>query len=93
MEDFVKIDNGKRSRFGVVASLVKEEDGKIRLIFDDVKNQSCANKGPWSYLNLFTFNDYEKSKDLALELSEAELAEIGCNLLIRLGVLHGNARK
>ncbi|WP_139309962.1 hypothetical protein [Teredinibacter haidensis] len=84
----MSIDEGKRSQSGVVSSLVELDDGKVRLIFDDVKNLSSADKGPWQYHTLFTFNDYDKSKVFGHDLSESELAEIGFNLLVRLGVLH-----
>ena len=89
----MKFDEGKRSQSGVVSSLVELNDDKLRLIFDDVKNISSNGRGPWEYHTLFTFNDYDKNKILSHELSESELAEIGFNLLVRLGVLHENPIK
>ena len=82
------VDEGKRGSSGIVASLVETEPGQLRLILDDVKNESTSGRGPWSHHVLFTFKDYTAEDILAQKLSEKELADIGFNLLVRLGVLH-----
>jgi len=86
----VETDNGKRGSAGLVLSLVESKPGRLRLVVDDVKNKSGFDQGPWVHHVLYTFKDYETTKITKQEMSDVELAEIGSNLLARLGVLHNN---
>jgi hypothetical protein len=83
----VETDNGKRGPCGVLLSLVEGKPGELRLVLDDVKNDSELGRGPWRHHSMFTFKGYEEKHITDLKLSEKELAEIGFNVLARLGAL------
>ena len=42
-------DNGKRGSSGVAVSLVDIALGQLRLVLDDVKNESGSDRGLWSH--------------------------------------------
>lgn len=84
----METDNGKRGSSGVVLSLVETTSGNLRLVIDDVKNESGSNRGPWAHHVLYTFKDYNADQIKNQELSEKELADFGFAVLVRLGVLH-----
>jgi hypothetical protein len=86
----VETDNGKRGSNGVVLSLVESVPGKLRLVADDVKNESGSDRGPWTHHVLYTFKDYDADQIKNQKLSDKELAEFGFAVLVRLGVLHDN---
>lgn len=85
----METDDGKRSASGLVLSLAENNPGELRLILDDVRNESDSGRGPWRHHALFTFKQYSERDITDLKLSEKELAEIGFNVLVRLGVLRG----
>ena len=80
----MEVDDGKRANSGVVCSLLELEDGKYRLVLDDVSNSQETTKGTWRHEVVFTWKEYDKNEIEDYELSEKELAEIGFNLLARL---------
>ena len=84
----METDNGKRGASGVVISLVDVAPDKLRLVLDDVKNESGSERGPWNHHVLYTFKDYGANDIKNQKLSEKELAEFGFAVLVRLGVLH-----
>jgi hypothetical protein len=84
----METDNGKRGASGVVVSLVDIAPGQLRLVLDDVKNQSLSERGTWTHHVLFTFKDYTADDIINHKLSDKELADIGFNLLVRLAVLY-----
>jgi hypothetical protein len=84
----METDNGKRGASGVVISLVDVGNSKLRIVLDDVKNESGSKLGPWSHHVLYTFKDYNADDIKNQQLSDKELAEFGFNILVRLGVLY-----
>ncbi|XXF77741.1 hypothetical protein P2318_32535 [Myxococcaceae bacterium GXIMD 01537] len=82
-------DTGERGRAGVVASLVENPDGSLRLLFDDLDRLPDTEPPVWRTQVLFTFKDYDKERVLGGKFSKEELAEIGENVLIRLVALSG----
>ena len=89
----MQTDNGKRGSSGVVLSLAESAPGKLRIVADDVKNESGSELGPWSHQVLYTFKDYDASDILEQRLSDKELAAFGFSVLVRLGVLHAHPIK
>jgi hypothetical protein len=83
----VEGDDLKRGSCGVVCSLREIGNGRLRLILDDVKNESGAMEGPWQHHVLFTWKDYDVDQIVDLKLSEDELAEFGFHILARLVAL------
>jgi hypothetical protein len=84
----MKTDNGKRGASGVVISLVDVAPGKLRIVLDDVKNESESECGPWSHHVLYTFKDYRADDITNQKLSDKELAEFGFAVLVRIGAHH-----
>src|ERR1700693_3270083 len=83
-------DNQKRGRMGVVASVVKRPDGRVRLVFDDLE-RSDSN---WRTLGLYTWKDVSQRVFRSLKLTDKQLAEIGVALVVRLLALekHSSSR-
>ncbi len=84
----METDNGKRGGSGVVISLVDVAPDKLRIVVDDVKNESRSERGPWRHHVLYTFKDYRAGDITNQKLSDKELAEFGFAVLVRLGALH-----
>jgi hypothetical protein len=83
----MEADDDIRSNQGVVCCLRELGEGKLRLVMDDVSNESKTTSGPWEHSVLFTWQDFEELEIMELELSEKKLAEIGLNVLVRLVAL------
>jgi hypothetical protein len=83
----VETDDAKRGACGVAVSLLDLQNGQLRLVLDDVKNERGAAHGPWLHHTLFTFKDYAAADLAELKLSEKELADFGYSVLARLGAL------
>ena len=77
-------DDSIRSSAGVVCCLRELPNGQLRLVLDDVANQSESTSGPWEHRVLFTWKDFEARAIDSLELSESELAAFGHSVLARL---------
>ncbi len=75
-----------RNRNGVVCSfsLLKLNNGKVRIVVDDVVNSKATNDQTWEHENFFTFKDYDSASFENLELSESEFADFGHSILARL---------
>ena len=82
-----------RSYYGVVASLQLHEDGKVRLVLDDVCSQTDYWPQVWQSHCPFTQNDFDRQAFLASELSEQQLAHIGLILVARLSALTTNQQQ
>lgn len=80
-------DDRKRGSCGVVCSLREIGNGRLRLVLDDVKNESGFMPGHWKHHVLFTWKDYEVGQIVDLKLSEKQLAGFGFNVLARLVAL------
>ena len=84
-----EMDDQKRGPEGVVCSIQSLENGKLRIVMDDVSNTGGSSKGPWEHRVLVTWKDYEATELKNLEsLSESELAGFGHYLLARLMAVH-----
>jgi hypothetical protein len=84
LEPMMEVDDQGRGSSGVVCSLYETKEGRLRLVLDDVKNESGSNQGPWTHHVLFTFKDYDMKEVINLGFSESELAEFGFNIFARL---------
>jgi hypothetical protein len=79
-----ELDNKERNDIGVVACLVKTENGALRLLFDDVKSKSKVIPQQWTTECLFTWIDLDFEKVMGHELTDKQYEEIGFNLVARL---------
>ena len=77
---------------GVVAHILEEDDGNIRLFLDDVKASRGTELPVWEHQGLFTSNDYCSETFISLSLSKEQFAEIGESLVIRLLALEGHLK-
>jgi hypothetical protein len=80
----METDDAVRSNSGVVCCLRDLGNGKVRLVLDDVANESRSTSGNWSHHVLFTWKDFEAKEIDGLTLSESELAGFGFSILARL---------
>ena len=87
----MKLDDGIRTKNGVVCSLREDNKDSYILIFDDVINKKNETSGCWEHEVVYTWKEIQE-KDIE-NLTESELAEIGSNLLNRLLVLNKNQKK
>lgn len=84
-----EMDDQKRGPKGVVFSLRTLENGKLRVVMDDVINAGGSGKGPWEHRVSVTRKDYDATELKDLEsLPESELAGLGHYLLARLMAVH-----
>lgn len=77
-------DDSVRSVAGVVCCLRDLPNGQVRLVLDDVANESNSTTGPWSHRVVFTWKDFDAQQIDNLTLSEKELAGLGHSVLARL---------
>jgi len=77
-------DNGIRGKNGVVLSLLDLGNNKLRIVMDDVSNQSGSNKEPWKHEIVVTWKDYDEKEILDNTLSDEELAGLGAYVVARL---------
>ena len=80
-------DNGKRGNTGIIASLHRLEDGKVRLVFDDVRRMPMLDASGWSHERLYTRAEFDRKKFEELDSSEEELVQLAKNLINRLVAL------
>ncbi len=83
------VDDAIRSEDGVVVCLRRVEDGKSKLIFDDVKGDSCVNPITWSFDTFYTWREYGDEDLNQMKLSDREYQMIGVTLVARLLALSG----
>ena len=77
-------DDGLRGNSGVVVSLVERPDGKVRLVFDDVRRSSSGEPATWDHQFFFTRTEVDLDALLETKLSESDLAQIGFAITARL---------
>ncbi len=75
---------GVRGNCGVVATIRVTEDGRVRLILDDVIGFPMTDAQGWKKERLYTYKDFEKGSFLLNELDESDLADIGLQVVARL---------
>jgi hypothetical protein len=76
------VDDSRRAALGVCACLVDEENGRVRLVLDDVTRDGST----WTARTFYTHKRYPKKKLRDLALTEKDLAEIGFAVVLRLAV-------
>ncbi|CAM4304922.1 DUF3658 domain-containing protein [Stenotrophomonas lactitubi] len=80
--------NAATCRNAVLCSLADLPDGGVRLVLDDLRKSETA--GMWQHRTFVTFKDYPPSMLADPEsLSEAELADFGFFVLVRLLAVNG----
>ncbi len=77
-------DDRRRGSEGIVASIVEIEDGKLRLVFDDVQIDSSEWPYDWKTRSLYTWLTMEAIELSEFTFSEKQLADIGATLIARL---------
>ncbi len=77
---------------GVAAFIKDQEDGSIRLVFNDVEASTGTDNPDWKHIVLFTSNNYNAKSLKELSLSKEQFAQIGENLIIRLIALGGHLK-
>lgn len=80
-------DNGLRGNTGVIVSLHRLEDGKIRLVFDDVRQMPMLDASGRSHERLYTSAEFDQKSFEDFDLSKEELAKLAENLILRLVAL------
>ncbi len=79
-------DDGIRAKNGIVVCARRLSDGRIRLVFDDVKTDSPVRNTQWKYDCFYTHGDLNADNFIELNLSEERLADIGALIIARLSV-------
>jgi len=79
-----------RRATGIVVTLQRLDDRKVRIVFDDVERTMSVDATTWALVSPYTSTEIDSSRLDPLSLSEAELAEVGFNVLNRLAVLSKN---
>ena len=86
----METDDGIRGAKGVVVCLRDMGNGTSRLFFDDVNADREINPVKWSHDFFYTFTpELPNSQVDAIQLSEAQLQQIGVALVARLLALNG----
>jgi len=88
----METDDKIRGAKGVVVCLRDMGNGTSRLFFDDVKANQEINPINWSHEYFFTFTpEFPNSQVNAMQLSDAQLQQIGTAVVARLLALNGRA--
>lgn len=89
----METDDSKRNSRGVVCTLVINDEGRARLVMDDAESSTAVAPQTWRGTTLFTWMDFREDEFLPVDLSEAQLAEIGLSVVARLAAFENNKRK
>lgn len=89
----METDDFKRNRRGVVCTLVLNDQGRARLVMDDVESSTDTAPQTWRGKVLFTWMNFTEEEFLPVELSESQLADIGLALVSRLAVFELSRRE
>jgi hypothetical protein len=81
--------NKERGKRGIACSLLRLQDGRLRIVLDDVRNLSSGELGPWQHDVFVTFKDYDQVDLSSLNLPDEELAAFGHYVLTRLLAVNG----
>jgi hypothetical protein len=73
--------DGSRGRVGVLASLVRRPDGKLRVVLEDAQS---VPDGLWAPSTHFTYRDYPADALMETDIDRGEFESIGISLLSRL---------
>ena len=80
-------NNGLRGNTGIVASFHRLKGGKIRLVFDDVRQMPMLDASGWLHERLYTSAEYDQKTFEDLDLSKEDLAKLAEDLILRLVAL------
>ena len=86
-------DDGVRGKNGIVLSLREVDNDTLRVVMDDVSNESSSTKTSWNHEIVVTWKDYKEKELLENNLSEKELADLGANVVARLVALKNHPHK
>jgi hypothetical protein len=86
------VDDAIRAENGVVVCLQTTENGKSKLIFDDVVGDSSLNPVAWSFSSFYTCREYSDEDLDQMKLGSREYQMIGENLVARLLALNGRIK-
>lgn len=77
-------DSSRRSRRGLAICLRALEDGRLRLVFDDVIADSEEWPQLWKSHVFFTHTGFDAERLRSMSLSESQFAQIGEAVVARL---------
>jgi hypothetical protein len=77
---------------GVVVYLSRDEKGELRLVMDDVV-LTAEKPGCWERVRLFTEKQIPEDLLMSMELTDAQLADVGTMLVARLVALTKQSKK
>ena len=77
-------DDGRRGVVAVVVSLLRLDDGAVRIVMDDAH---AAPGHRWETTGLFTSRDYPATPLTEADLAKDELEQMGLTVLSRLAAL------
>ncbi len=77
-----------RSKEGLVISLSELENGKLRVVVDEVIADGCEWPQRWASRLLLTHRDFEPQALLDNQLTQQELADLSELILAYLGAKH-----
>lgn len=81
-------DSRRRSKFGVVVTLVQLDDGTTRVVLDDVKSATPLRETSWEFDCFYTHKKLDSKALQAMELPDSEYQGLGVALLARLLALN-----
>lgn len=85
MEQLMRSRSQRRpGRIGVVAWLEPQDDGRVLLVFDDVRATAAGCESSWQSECFFTEREFEGDEIFDVTASEGALADIGLAVVSRL---------
>ena len=87
-----EVDDGVRGEVGIVVSAVERENGRVRLVFDDVAATSTEPPQEWRSTCLFTWNEYDPDDLADMNLSDEDFQRIGEMVVARIHALRRPGR-
>jgi len=80
----MKTDDVRRDKFGLVVSIRDEDDGRTKIILDDVKNVAKSGAAKWNHQTFMTWKEFDSDELGNMEFTEKEMAAFGQSILARL---------
>lgn len=89
----MEVDDSKRNQCGVICTLVKRPDGRVRLVMDDASSPTNTTPQTWQSERLYTWQTFPEDEFLGVQLSEEDLSEIGLALVARLAAFEKGRKR